>query len=234
VIELHDVCRNYDVGGRPVHALRHVDLTVRSGDYLSVMGPSGSGKSSLLHILGCLDRPTSGTYLLDGENVATLDDHALAIVRGRRIGFIFQSFNLISRLTAASNVELPMIFTGLPRAERVDRVRQALAAVRMSDRATHRPSQLSGGERQRVAIARAIVMGPALLLADEPTGNLDRATGAEIVHLLESMHEQGLTLILVTHDPDLGRRATRRLRMSDGAIAEQDALTPVVATARIA
>jgi putative ABC transport system ATP-binding protein len=221
MIELLDVSRDYDLGGRPVHALRHVTLTVRQGDYVSLMGPSGSGKSSLLNVVGCLDRPTSGDYRLEGRNVATLDESALAAVRGGTIGFIFQSFNLVNRLTAAGNVELPMIFAGVPRAERVLRVHQALDSVHMTERAEHRPAQLSGGERQRIAIARAIVMGPAVLLADEPTGNLDRATGGDIVRLLESMHAEGLTLIVVTHDPVIGGRAARQLHMLDGSVTEQ-------------
>ena len=221
MIELRDINREYDLGGRPVHALRDVNLTVRDGDYVSLMGPSGSGKSSLLNIIGCLDRPTSGDYLLDGLNVATFDDIALAHVRAGTMGFIFQSFNLVARLTGAGNVELPMIFAGVGRAERADRVARALASVRMTDRADHRPAQLSGGERQRIAVARAVVMGPSVLLADEPTGNLDRATGLEIVRLLESMQADGLTLVVVTHDPSIGSRAARQLRMSDGAIVDE-------------
>ncbi len=218
MIDLRDVSRRYVVGGRDVHALRDVDLHIPAGDYVSIMGPSGSGKSTLLNIIGCLDRPTSGTYLLDGQAVGALDERALSRIRARKIGFVFQVFHLVPRLTAAANVELPMLLAGIEPRLRADRVARALEAVNLSDRALHRPEQLSGGERQRVAIARAMVMGPAVLLADEPTGNLDRASGNEIVALLEAMNAEGLTLIVVTHDPDVGRRARTRLRMDDGAL----------------
>jgi putative ABC transport system ATP-binding protein len=218
VIELRQVSRRYIVGGRAVHALRDVDLEIRDGDYVSIMGPSGSGKSTLLNILGCLDRPTTGTYLLDGQAVGALDERTLSRIRARKIGFVFQVFHLVPRLTAAANVELPMVLAGIDPLIRARRVARALEAVDLSDRALHRPDQLSGGERQRVAIARATVMGPAMLLADEPTGNLDRASGAEIVALLEAMNAEGLTLIIVTHDPEVGRRARVRIRMDDGAL----------------
>jgi len=220
VIELRDVRREYEVGGRPVYALRGIDLVIRPGEYVSVMGPSGSGKSTLLHILGCLDRPSSGAFLLEGEDVGTLPDDALARIRQAKIGFVFQSFHLVPRLSAAGNVELPMIFAGVPRAERGERVTKALSAVGLEARADHRPDQLSGGERQRVAIARSVVMGPSILLADEPTGNLDAASGKEVLALLEGMNAGGLTLIVVTHDPALGERARRRIRLRDGSIAE--------------
>jgi putative ABC transport system ATP-binding protein len=218
VIELRQVSRRYIVGGRAVHALRDVDLEIRDGDYVSIMGPSGSGKSTLLNILGCLDRPTTGTYLLDGQAVGALDERTLSRIRARKIGFVFQVFHLVPRLTAAANVELPMVLAGIDPLIRARRVARALEAVDLSDRALHRPDQLSGGERQRVAIARATVMGPAMLLADEPTGNLDRASGAEIVALLEAMNAEGLTLIIVTHDPEVGRRARVQIRMDDGAL----------------
>jgi putative ABC transport system ATP-binding protein len=182
------------------------------------MGPSGSGKSTLLNIIGCLDRPTTGTYLLDGQAAGGLDERALSRIRARKIGFVFQVFHLVPRLTAAANVELPMVLAGIDPDIRARRVARALEAVDLSDRAQHRPDQLSGGERQRVAIARATVMGPAVLLADEPTGNLDRASGFEIVALLEAMNAEGLTLIVVTHDPDVGCRARTQLRMDDGAL----------------
>ena len=204
MIQLAGVSRMFEVGGRPVHALRGVDLEVPAGEYLSVMGPSGSGKSTLLNILGCLDRPTSGTYRLAGEDVGRLDEQALSHIRGHGIGFVFQSFHLVPRLTAAENVELPMVFAGVPRPERAE----------------HRPEQLSGGERQRVAIARAVVMGPKVLLADEPTGNLDSVSGGEVVALLERMNAEGLTLVVVTHDPAIGGRARRRVRMADGAVVD--------------
>src|SRR5882672_5804077 len=183
------------------------------------MWPSGSGKSTLLHILGCLDRPTAGTYVLDGREVGTLPESDLAEVRSRRIGFVFQFFHLVPRLTAAGNVELPMMLAGVRPAERRERAQAALAAVGLKDRADHRPDQLSGGQRQRVAIARATVMKPAIVLADEPTGNLDRASGQEIIELLERMNREGLTLIVVTHDPEVGHRARRIVRLVDGRIA---------------
>jgi putative ABC transport system ATP-binding protein len=222
VIEMRGICRDYLVGAGAVHALRDIDLTIDDGEYVSIMGPSGSGKSTLLNVIGCLDRPSAGTYRLDGRNVATLDDQAIARIRGHKIGFVFQSFHLVPRLTAAGNVELPMLLAGVEREVRSARVSQALDAVGLSGRAHHKPEQLSGGECQRVAIARAIVMGPAVLLADEPTGNLDSASGAEIVALLERMNTQGLTLIVVTHDPNIGRRAHMHLSMVDGALADQD------------
>ena len=219
MIELVRVSRDFMVGGRPVHALRDLTLTIPAGDYVSVMGPSGSGKSTLLNILGCLDRPTSGSYRLDGEEVARLDERALSAIRSRKIGFVFQTFQLVPRLTALENVELPMLFAGVPRVERRERASRSLASVGLSPRAAHRPEQLSGGERQRVALARAVVMGPSILLADEPTGNLDTASGREVVALLERLNEGGLTLLVVTHDPAIGRRARRQIRLVDGALA---------------
>jgi putative ABC transport system ATP-binding protein len=218
VIDLHGLTRHYQVGDQVVRALESVDLTIPDGDYMAIMGPSGSGKSTLLQLLGCLDRPTSGSYRLDGEEVAALPEQELARVRSLRIGFIFQFFHLVPRLTAAANVELPMILAGLPAAERRPRIAEALEAVGLSDRADHRPDQLSGGQRQRVAIARATVMRPSILLADEPTGNLDRASGAEVIELLESMNKDGLTFLVVTHDPEIGGRARRVVRLIDGRI----------------
>ena len=222
MIELSSARRDFLVGGQPVHALRGIDLTIPDGDYCSIMGPSGSGKSTLLNILGCLDRPTAGSYRLDGREVGSLGDEALSEVRRHRIGFVFQFYHLVPRLTAAGNVELPMIFAGVERRERAERVARSLAAVGLTGRAAHTAEQLSGGERQRVAIARAVVMGPTLLLADEPTGNLDSAAGAEIVKLLEGMNASGLTLVVVTHDAEIGRRARHRIRLVDGAIASQE------------
>jgi putative ABC transport system ATP-binding protein len=220
VIELRGISRVFHVGGRPVHALRELDLDVPKGEYVAIMGPSGSGKSTLLHLLGCLDRPTSGSYRLDGRDVAGLDEAELSRVRRHKIGFVFQSFHLVPRLTAMQNVELPMIFAGVERRRRAERVTKALGAVGLSERADHRPDQLSGGERQRVAIARAVVMGPDVLLADEPTGNLDTASGQEVVALLESMNAEGLTLVVVTHNPAIGDHAGRQVRLSDGRIVE--------------
>jgi len=224
MISLTGISRTFEVGGRPVEALRGIDLEVPAGDYLAIMGPSGSGKTTLLTILGCLDRPTSGSYRLDGREVAGLDDTALSLVRRHKIGFVFQTFHLVPRLTAQANVELPMIFAEVAQAERAERARRALDAVGLAERMDHRPDQLSGGERQRVAIARAVVMGPSILLADEPTGNLDTKSGREVVELLERMNADGLTLVVVTHDPEVGARARRRLRLVDGAaVREPDA-----------
>ena len=220
MIELRGVSRTFDVGGRPVHALRGVDLRVEAGEYVAVMGPSGSGKSTMLNLLGCLDRPTEGTYVLDGLDVSSLGDDELSAVRQKRIGFVFQSFHLVPRLTAAGNVELPMVFAGADPSERRRRVAAALESVGLQPRADHRPNQLSGGERQRVAIARAVVMRPAIVLADEPTGNLDSRSGAEVLELLERMNAAGQTLIVVTHDPLLGARARRLVRLADGALVE--------------
>lgn len=220
MIELTDLGRLYEVGGRPVRALTGVDLVIEDGEYVAVMGPSGSGKSTLLNVVGCLDRPTSGTYRLDGVDVGSLDDDALSSIRGEKIGFVFQSFHLVPRLTASGNVELPMVFAGVMPGERRRRVARALESVGLSDRAEHRPDQLSGGERQRVAIARAVVMEPRILLADEPTGNLDSRSGAEVIELIERLNAEGLTLIVVTHDIELGERARRLVRLADGRVVQ--------------
>lgn len=216
MIELAGIWRTYDVGGRPLHALREIDETIGAGEHVAIMGPSGSGKSTLLNIIGCLDRPTQGTYRLDGREVGTLSERDLADVRRNFIGFIFQSFHLVPRLTALGNVELPMVFAGMPRAARLAKAREALASVGMAERAGHRPDQLSGGERQRTAIARATAMGPRVLLADEPTGNLDSRSGRKVLDLLDDLNESGITLIVVTHDPGVARRADRVLTLVDG------------------
>jgi putative ABC transport system ATP-binding protein len=221
LIELEGVWRSYHMGDADVHALQGVDLTIAEGDFLAVVGPSGSGKSTLLHILGCLDRPSSGTYRFRGRDVGTLSDHERSGLRQQDIGFVFQFFHLLPRLTALGNVELPMLFAGVPRPERRQRAEQALAAVGLSDRVGHRPDELSGGQRQRVAIARAVIMRPSLLLADEPTGNLDRASAGEVMDLLGQMNRDGQTVVLVTHDPEVAARARRKVRMSDGAIVER-------------
>jgi len=231
MIQLSDISRTYHVGDELVHALVDVDEQVRSGEHVAIMGPSGSGKSTLLNILGCLDRPTSGTYTLNGREVAHLDDAALTQVRRHEIGFVFQFFHLVHRLTAAENIELPMIFAGLPRSERRDRVTAALAAVGLTERARHLPDQLSGGERQRVALARATIMHPKILLADEPTGNLDTKSGAVVLDLLDRLNDEGLTLVVVTHDPRVAQRADRILVLVDGRIerrVEADQMSAVL------
>ena len=221
MIRVKDLWRTYEMGGQELHALRNVTEEIKDGHHVAIMGPSGSGKSTLLNLLGCLDSPSRGTYLLAGEDVAGLSDDALAEVRLRRIGFIFQSFHLVPRLTALQNVELPMIFGGVTPAERKDRAEAALESVDLADRAEHRPNELSGGQKQRVAIARATVMGPGLLLADEPTGNLDSRTGAQVLDLLARLHEEGRTLVVVTHDPGVARRADRVLVLRDGEIVRR-------------
>jgi putative ABC transport system ATP-binding protein len=218
MIRLERVRRTFRVGDEEVHALRDVSLEIGAGEYVSIMGPSGSGKSTMLNIIGLLDRPTGGTYFLDGEDVTALSDEEQSRVRREKIGFVFQFFHLVPRLTAAGNVELPLILAGVPAAERAPRVKQLLDEFGMAHRAKHRPPQLSGGERQRVAIARAMVMRPAVVLADEPTGNLDQHTGKEVIHLLEALHDRGVALIMVTHDAALGSRAHTRVKMMDGSI----------------
>ena len=220
MIELRDVHRTFTVGDQTVHALAGVTLRVGAGEYVSVMGPSGSGKSTLLNILGLLDRPTTGTYLLEGRDTTAMSDDELARARRERIGFVFQFFHLVPRLTAEQNVELPLVLAGVPPAARRPRARALLDGFGLTHRRHHRPDQLSGGQRQRVAIARATVTRPAVLLADEPSGNLDRAAAHDIVEVLERLHGEGLTLIVVTHDPELGSRAQRKVRMIDGRIAE--------------
>ena len=227
MIELQEVWRTYTMGGRPLHALRGVSLGIGRGEHVALVGPSGSGKSTILHILGCLDRPTSGRYLFEGREIGTLSEAERSELRRHRIGFVFQFFHLLPRLTALGNVELPMLFAGVGGAERRERAARSLAAVGLAARADHRPDQLSGGERQRVAIARSVVMGPALLLADEPTGNLDRASSAEVMELLEAMNRDGLTLIVVTHDEAIAARARRVVRLDDGALVDGSGASPV-------
>ena len=222
MIELQNVCRTFIVGDQKVDALRDINLSFGAGEYISVMGPSGSGKSTLLNLLGLLDRPTSGIYLLDGGSVTALDDAQQAQVRREKIGFVFQSFHLVPRLTAAQNVELPMILAGIAAEERKARVQVLMQNYGLSDRADHKPDQLSGGQRQRVAIARATVMNPTVLLADEPTGNLDRNTGWEVLKLLEGLLEQGIALVVVTHDAEIGARAQRQIHMLDGRIVSDE------------
>lgn len=220
LINLKDIQRVFQVGDELVYALRDVDLTIDPGEYLSLMGPSGSGKSTLLNVLGLLDRPTAGLYELEGRDTTTLNDMEQAHVRGGKIGFVFQFFQLVPRLTAFENVELPLVLGDVSVAERRARVSTILSKTGLSDRMDHRPDQLSGGQRQRVAIARATINDPEMILADEPTGNLDSTSGGEVVSILERLNASGMTLIVVTHDIDIGRRARRRLKMIDGCIAE--------------
>jgi len=217
-IRLHDVHKHYAVGDADVHALRGLDLEIARGEYVSVMGPSGSGKSTLLEILGCLSRPSAGRYWLHGMAVDEVDADGLAKLRGETIGFVFQAFNLLPRMTLLENVALPLLYRGVPRPARHARALAALARVSLEHRAVHRPGEVSGGERQRAAIARALVNRPSLLLADEPTGNLDSAHGGEILALLEGIHADGATVLIVTHDPSIGARPPRRLAIRDGCI----------------
>jgi len=229
VIQLRDVSKVYEVGSQPIYALREMSEDIRTREYVAIVGPSGSGKSTLLNTIGCLLRPTGGTYFLDGREVGVLPDKELSHLRQQSIGFIFQSFHLISRLTAAGNVELPMIFAGIPPSQRQERAAAALSAVGLTDRAHHHPNQLSVGQRQRVVIARAIIMKPKILLADEPTGNLDSQSGRQVMELLENLNQQGLTLLVVTHDHDIARRAERVLVLADGQIVQRvtgDQLAP--------
>jgi putative ABC transport system ATP-binding protein len=219
MIQLADIERIFQVGDETVHALSNVNLTVHKGEYIAIMGPSGSGKSTLLNIVGLLDRPDKGIYSLEDLDTTELTDDQQASVRCHKIGFVFQFFHLIPRLTSAENVELPMILAGIDPGERKTRVQAALSSLGLRDRAKHRPDQLSGGQRQRVAIARATIMRPDIILADEPTGNLDRTSGIEVIQILEDLNNKGMTLIMVTHDPDLGKRASRRVRLVDGKIS---------------
>jgi putative ABC transport system ATP-binding protein len=218
VLDCRDLTKTYGAGETAVHALRGVSLVVDRGDYVAIMGSSGSGKSTLMNILGCLDIPTTGTYLLDGVDVSDLADRQLALVRNRRIGFVFQSFNLIPRTTALANVELPLAYAGVRAAERRRRALAALAVVGLSDRARHEPSQLSGGQQQRVAVARALVTSPALVLADEPTGNLDSQSTEDMMGVLDQLNQAGRTIVLITHEPDVAAHARRVVRLVDGRI----------------
>jgi putative ABC transport system ATP-binding protein len=218
LIELKDIHRVYQVGEEKVHALRGVNIAIEKGEWVAIIGQSGSGKSTLMNVLGCLDTPTAGRYWLNGKDVSRMSDNELADIRNQEIGFIFQTFQLLPRETALGNVELPLIYRGLRAKDRRERARAALDQVGLSNRVTHRPNELSGGQRQRVAIARALVTEPSLLLADEPTGNLDSATGLEIIGLFEQLHRQGHTICLVTHEPTLAARCPRAIRISDGLI----------------
>ena len=218
VIDIEDVTKLYKMGAETVHALRGVSVQIRRNEYLAIMGPSGSGKSTLMNMLGCLDTPTAGRYEFSGKNVATMVDDELADIRNREIGFVFQTFNLLPRSDALHNVELPLIYGGISKHDRIARAREALENVGLGDRVHHRPNELSGGQRQRVAIARALVTRPSIILADEPTGNLDSKTGVEIMNLFEQLYAQGNTLIVVTHEEDIARHARRIVRLRDGLI----------------
>ncbi|MHB1307948.1 MAG: ABC transporter ATP-binding protein [Limisphaerales bacterium] len=222
LIRLEQISRRYQMGAEIIHALREVSVSVERGEYLAIMGPSGSGKSTLMNLIGCLDTPTSGTYELNGTNVSDMDDNELAEVRNREIGFVFQTFNLLPRASALHNVELPLIYAGMPSEERRQVAVEALSSVGLGDRMTHKPNEMSGGQRQRVAVARALVNKPSILLADEPTGNLDSKTGAEIMALFEHLATQGNTIIVVTHEEEVARHAQRILRIRDGLIASDE------------
>jgi putative ABC transport system ATP-binding protein len=224
LIRLDSIWRTYHVGGETVHALRGVSLSVERGEYVAIMGPSGSGKSTLMNVLGCLDTPTSGTYELNGHSVAEMDDNELAEIRNREIGFVFQTFNLLARSTALRNVELPLIYAGVDLDERREIALAALRDVGLADRVKHRPNEMSGGQRQRVAVARALVNKPSILLADEPTGNLDTRTGEEIMELFQSLSDKGHTLLVVTHEEDVAQHAQRIIRIRDGLVASDEAV----------
>ncbi|HRK60502.1 MAG: ABC transporter ATP-binding protein [Candidatus Kapaibacterium sp.] len=225
IINIEDVAKTYQMGAETVHALRSVSLQIRKNEYIAIMGPSGSGKSTMMNIVGCLDTPTKGTYLFENENVATMNDNELADIRNRKIGFVFQTFNLLARASTLKNVELPLVYAGVKKDERQQRAFAALESVGLQDRTHHKPNELSGGQRQRVAIARALVTKPSIILADEPTGNLDSKTGVEIMRLFGELWKNGNTVILVTHEEDIARHAHRIVRIRDGMI-ESDTINP--------
>jgi putative ABC transport system ATP-binding protein len=224
VIKTEELAKVYEMGAEQVHALRGVNVQIRKGEYVAIMGPSGSGKSTLMNLIGCLDSPTSGRYWLAGRLVSDLDDDELAYIRNKEIGFVFQTFNLLPRATALHNVELPLIYNGTPAEERIERAKKALERVDLADRMNHKPNELSGGQRQRVAVARALVNSPSIVLADEPTGNLDSKTGDEIMALFANLHSQGNTIILVTHENDIAQHARRIIHIRDGQVASDQAV----------
>lgn len=228
MIELRKIVKNYKVGTYIVRALRSVSLEISRNEYVAIMGPSGSGKSTLMNIIGCLDTPTAGQYILNGNDVSKLEDNQLADIRNNEIGFVFQTFNLLPRYTALENVTLPLIYAGYVKSERIERAKKVLEDVQLSDRITHRPNELSGGQRQRVAVARALVNNPSIILADEPTGNLDSKTSLDIMDLFDEIHEAGNTIIVVTHEEDIAKRAKRVVRLMDGEV-ESDELNRVTA-----
>ncbi len=227
LIKVTDIGRKYTIGAEEIHALRSVSLTIYKGEFVALMGPSGSGKSTLMNILGCLDTPTKGTYILNGTNVSAMNDNELAEIRNKEIGFVFQTFNLLPRSTSLDNVALPLVYAGYSKSERTEKATQALESVGLGNRITHRPNELSGGQRQRVAVARALVNNPSIILADEPTGNLDTKTSVEIMGLLETIHSKGNTIILVTHEEDIAKHAHRIVRMRDGEIESDQINTQI-------
>lgn len=222
VIRLEDIMKTYIMGDTILHALNHVHLEVMSGEFLAIMGPSGSGKSTMMNILGCLDRPTSGKYYLDSKEIAGYDDDELAQTRNAKIGFVFQNFNLLPKLTAQANVALPLVYAGVPEEERMERAKKALESVGLGDRLDHKPNEMSGGQRQRVAIARALINNPAIIMADEPTGNLDTKSSYEIMDIFKAMNNEGKTVVMVTHEPDIGEQTKRILVMRDGQLVSDE------------
>ena len=222
VIRLEDIMKTYVMGDTILHALNHVHLEVMDGEFLAIMGPSGSGKSTMMNILGCLDRPTSGKYYLDGKEIAGYDDDELAKTRNAKIGFVFQNFNLLPKLTAQANVALPLVYASVPEEERMERAKQALVAVGLGDRLDHKPNEMSGGQRQRVAIARALINNPAIIMADEPTGNLDTKSSYEIMDIFKAMNNEGKTVVMVTHEPEIGEQTKRILVMRDGQLVSDE------------
>lgn len=222
VIELKDIMKTYTMGDSIVHALYHVDLHIKFGEFTAIMGPSGSGKSTMMNILGCLDRPTSGEYYLDGKEIAGYDDDELAHTRNKKIGFVFQNFNLLSKLTAQANVALPLIYAGVGEEERMERAKKALENVGLGQRLDHKPMEMSGGQRQRVAIARALINNPAIIMADEPTGNLDTKSSYEIMNIFKGLNDEGRTIVMVTHEPDIAEQTKRILVMRDGQLVSDE------------